>query len=89
MAADSPKPIRLSVHANGYLSVRGFTVEQVRDVIETATWKFLGDNRFEASKEFVYGATWNGFHYSYVRVRPIFSESDAEILVITVYTYYH
>ena len=32
--------------------------------------------------------TWNGVFYATKRVRPIFVEEVAEIVVVTVYTYF-
>ena len=90
MPDDAPqKPIRLSKHAMGYVERRGFTVDQVLAAIRTCEWKYVGDGRFEASKDFAFEALWNGIHYDIKTVRPIFTENDREILVITVYTYYH
>lgn len=82
------KPIRLTVHAQGYLSRRGFTVAEVEDAIRTGKWRPASQGRQETSKEFAYGRTWNGTEYATKRVRPVFVETPAEIVVITVYTYF-
>ena len=42
----------------------------------------------ECRKDFPYNATWNGKPYRTKQVRPVFVEEIAEILVVTVYTYY-
>ena len=83
------KPIRLSAHALGYTAVRGFTAADVEDAIRTSEWSATDKaSRKECSKDFTYDAEWNGKRYATRRVRPIFVDEDAEIVVITVYTYY-
>jgi len=44
--------------------------------------------RLDCRRNFPYGREWNGKVYSTKQVRPIFVEEPAEIVVITVYTYY-
>jgi len=82
------KPIRLTAHALGYLSRRGFTVAEVEDTIRTGTWRSASHGRQETSKEFAYGRDWNGISHATKRVRPIFVEKPTEIVVITDYTYF-
>lgn len=82
------KPIRLTAHAQGYLSRRGFTLAEVEDAIRTGVWRPVSRGRQETSKEFAYGQDWNGTFYSTKRVRPVFVEEATEIVVITVYTYF-
>jgi len=82
------KPIRLTAHAQGYLSRRGFTVAEVEDAIRTSRWRSASQGRQEPSKEFAYGRDWNGTVYTTKRVRPIFVDEPTEIVVITVYTYF-
>ena len=82
------KPIRLTVHAQGYLSRRGFTVAEVEEAIRTGVWRPASRGRQETSKEFAYGQDWNGTVYATKRVRPVFVEEATEIVVITVYTYF-
>ena len=82
------KPIRLTTHAQGYLSRRGFTVAEVEDAIRTGRWQAASQGRLETSKEFAYGQDWNGTVYATKRVRPIFVDEPTEIVVITVYTYF-
>jgi hypothetical protein len=38
--------------------------------------------------DFPFGRKWNGRVYQTKRVRPVFVEEPAEIVVVTVYTYY-
>jgi hypothetical protein len=85
------KPIRLSRHAGGYTAKRGFTREEVEQVIRQAPWEPAdwGEGRLQATREFPYGQTWNGRFYTTKQVRPVFVETDVEIVVVTVYTYYY
>jgi hypothetical protein len=83
------KPIRLSVHARGYLSSRGFTVAEVEDAIRTGRWRPASRGRQETSKEFAYDQVWNGTLCTTKRVRPVFVDEPTEIVVVTVYTYYY
>jgi hypothetical protein len=82
------KPIRLSDHARGYLVRRGFTEAEVHETIRTSPWQPAQRGRQEAIKDFPYQALWNGTLYTTKRVRPIFVEDPAEIVVVTVYTYF-
>jgi len=82
------KPIRLSKHAIGYVTKRGFTVAEVEEAIRTSAWQPADLGRLECSKDFPFGQVWNGKHYATKQVRPVFVEETAEIVVVTVYTYY-
>ena len=82
------KPIRLSAHARGYLRTRGFTATEVEEAIRTSTWQPAELGRLECRKDFPYGRDWNGKSYATKQVRPVFVDEAAEIVVVTVYTYY-
>ena len=82
------KPVRLTEHARGYLDRRGFTEAEVAEAIRTRAWQPARGGRLETSKDFPYHDDWNGVFYATKRVRPIFVEEPAEIVVITVYTYF-
>jgi len=88
MNAGASKPIRLSDHARGYLVRRGFTEIEVHEAIRTSPWQPAQRGRQEATKDFSYRALWNGTFYATKRVRPVFVEDTAEIVVVTVYTYF-
>jgi hypothetical protein len=51
-------------------------------------WQFTKLGRLECRKDFPYGRDWNGKFYSTKQVRPVFVDEAAEIVVVTVYTYY-
>ena len=82
------KPIRLSDHARRYASKRGFTIAEVEEAIRTARWEPTELERLECRKDFACGKQWNGKVYATKQVRPVFVEEAAEIVVVTVYTYY-
>lgn len=82
------KPIRLSDHARGYTTKRGFTEREVQDAIRTAKWQPAEMGRLQCRRTFRYGKDWNGKTYAMKQVRPVFVETDAEIVVVTVYTYF-
>lgn len=86
--AGGSTPIRLSAHARGYRSRRGFTEAEVERTIRTASGRPARSGRLEAAMDFPYGAVWNGVFYTTKRVRPIFVEEPDEIVVVTVYTYF-
>ena len=82
------KPIRLSAHARSYISRRGFTEEEVVAAIRSAAWQPAELGRLEGRLDLPFNAVWNGRHYATKQVRPIFVDKPAEIVVVTVYTYY-
>jgi hypothetical protein len=82
------KPIRLSKHALDYAKKRGFTVAEVEETIRTSSWHAAELGRLDCRKDFAYGKEWNGRVCATKQVRPVFAEEAAEIVVITVYTYY-
>jgi len=82
------KPIRFSAHARGYLRTRGFTATEVEEAIRTSPWQPAELGRLECRKDFPYGRDWNGTAYATKQVRPVFVDEAAEIVVVTVYTYY-
>lgn len=86
--AAGDKPIRLSMHAQGYLERRGFGEAEVVEAIRTAEWQSARNGRLEVVKDFPYNREWNGEHYATKRVRPVFVDEPQAIVVITVYTYY-
>lgn len=80
--------IRLTNHALGYVSRRGFSQSEVEDAIRSAEWAQIRDGRFECRHDVPFNSTWNGKKYETKQIRPIFVLENDEIIVITVYTYY-
>ena len=77
------KPIRLSGHARERIEGRGATHQEVAETIRTGPWTPAEEGRLECRRDFSYGREWNGKVYATKRVRPIFVEEAAEILVVT------
>jgi hypothetical protein len=82
------KPIRLTKHALGYTTSRGFSAAEVEDAIRSCPWSQAELGRLECRKDFPFAREWNGHIYGTKQVRPVFAEEIEEIVVITVYTYY-
>ncbi len=82
------KRVRLTKHALGYLHSRGFTEAEVEEAIRTSPWQAAELGRLECRKDFPHERDWNGTVYATKQVRPVFVEEAAEIVVVTVYTYY-
>lgn len=82
------KPIRLSGHAKEQLFYRGVSEEEVIETISSSSWQPVELGRLEARKDFVYEKDWNKKYYKTKQVKPIFTEEEAEIVVITVYSYF-
>ena len=85
---DSAKPIRLSRHARNNAVRRGTSEEEISKAVREAAWQPAECGRQECRMDFPYGKEWNNKEYATKRVRPIFAEKDAEIVVVTVYVYY-
>ena len=85
---ESAKPIRLSMHAKENAERRGASEAEVAECIRHAAWRPADGGRQECRMDFGFHLEWNGQRYDTKQVRPIFIEEDAEIVVITVYTYY-
>ena len=70
------------------MTARGFTISEVEEAIRTTAWQPTELGRLYCRKDFPYGREWNGKVYATKQVRPVFVEEAAEIVVVTVYTYY-
>ncbi len=82
------KPIRLSLHARERARCRGATEDEIRETIRAAPWASAARGRLQCERDFAYNAEWNAVFYRTKRVSPVFVEEHAEIVVVTVYTYY-
>ena len=82
------KSIRLSGHAKEQIFFRGTTEEEVIETIQTSEWQPAELGRLKCKKDFLFENEWNKRYYKVKQVRPIFAEEEAEIVVVTVYTYY-
>jgi hypothetical protein len=70
------------------MRARGFTIIEVEEAVRTVAWQPAELGRLDCRKDFSYGKDWNGKVYATKQVRPVFVEEAAEIVVVTVYTYY-
>ncbi|MGL5874248.1 MAG: DUF4258 domain-containing protein [Xenococcaceae cyanobacterium] len=82
------KPIRLTRHAREQCFERGTNEAEVIESIRRGTRKPAKANRYRYQTNFQYNATWQGKFYSIKRVAPIVTETDTELIVITVYTFF-
>jgi len=81
--ADSLVRSRAALHEQAW-----FHSAEVEETIRTAPWQPAELGRLDCRKNFSYGAEWNGKVYATKQVRLVFVEEAAEIIVVTVYTYY-
>lgn len=88
MSNGTTKPIRLSQHARGRLASRGVTEAEVGQAIRSGSWHAAAGGRWQASVQFPCQVTWNGTWYATKKVRPVFVELPAEIVVVTVYAFF-
>ena len=82
------KPIRFSVHARDQLGRRGSIEQEVVEAIRESPWEPASRGRFACRRNFPYFNEWNGKLYETKQVQPIFADEAAEIVVVTVYTYF-
>jgi hypothetical protein len=61
---------------------------EVEAAIRNSSWQPAELGRLECRKDFPYGRDWNGEFYATKQVRPVFVDEAAEIVVVTVHTYY-
>ncbi len=80
MSTGANKPVRLSGHARGYLTRRGFTEVEVINTIGSMPWRSARGGRLEAEQVFPYNGLWNGVFYANKRVRPVFVDNPTEIV---------
>ena len=70
------------------MSKRGFSVAEAETAVREGEWEPAEHGRLSASVDFPFNAIWNRRFYTTKRVRPIFVDEPAEIVIVTVYTYY-
>ncbi|MCW9682797.1 MAG: hypothetical protein AN487_14900 [Anabaena sp. CRKS33] len=82
------KPIRFTKHALLQCLERGTNEIEVTEAILNGSHKQGKQGRLEYRYDFQFNGEWQGRSYSIKRVSPIIAESEMEIVVITVYTFY-
>jgi len=86
--SDALKPIRCSKHVLARLSERGTTVAEIEEAIRVGLREpaRAGKWMYRYNREF--NAHWQGKHYAIKQVCPIVAETESELFVVTVYTFY-
>lgn len=84
----SPKPIRFSKHALEQMKLRGADEREVVDAIRSGTARPAKLRRVGFRKDFPFGSLWAGRYYATRQVLAIVVEGPAELVVVTVYTFY-
>lgn len=82
------KNIRFTRHALLRCPQRGKNQEEVREAVQTGSRESAKEDRLICRKNFEYNADWQGTFYRIKQVAPVIVETDTEIVVITVYTFY-
>ncbi|UXE62620.1 MAG: DUF4258 domain-containing protein [Woronichinia naegeliana WA131] len=82
------KPIRLSKHAQEQCLERGTNELEVVHAIRTGICQKAKAGRFKYQATFQYDAVWQGKFYTLKKVAPVVAETELELVVITVYTFY-
>jgi hypothetical protein len=82
------KPIRLTNHAQEQAIERGTNEVEIVDTIITGNRQTAKNGRYKYQATFQYNKDWQGKLYSLKKVVPIVAETDTELVVITVYTFY-
>ncbi len=82
------KPIRLTAHAKEQCLERGASEAEVREAIERGIAEPARRGRVMYRLNLPYGANWQGEMYAIKQVAPVAIETENEIIVVTVYTFY-
>lgn len=82
------KPIRITKHAQEQCVERGTNELEVREAIQRGIKKIAKKGHYRYEAIFQYNSQWQGKFYSLKKVAPIVAETETELVVITVYTFY-
>ena len=82
------KPIRLTKHAQEQCLERGANKSEVEQAIRHGERERVKHGRIMCRFNFPCGKRWNDEFYAIKQVAPVIKEESAEIVVITVYTFY-
>ena len=82
------KLLYFSEHAKEQLTFRGTNEEEITAAIRTSPWEAAELGRRQCKKTFPYNKNWNNKKYATKQVKPIFTEENDTIVVITVYVYF-
>ena len=82
------KPIRLTQHAKEQCEERGATEDEVRQAVTQGSREPAKKGRYMCRYNFTFGQLWHDHVYKIKQVVPVIKETEEEIVVITVYTFY-
>ena len=83
------KPIRLTQHAREQCSERGASEYEIKQAITNGSREPAKRDRILCRYNFPFGQSWHGHVYTIKQVAPVIKETETEIVVITVYTFYY
>jgi hypothetical protein len=75
-------------HARLRMAERGASEDDVRHAIETGRAEPQRAGRWAKEAVFPYNADWQGRRYEQKKVRAVYVEEGARVVVVTVYVYY-
>lgn len=82
------KPIRLTRHAREQCSERGASENEVREAVERGVREPAKHGRVLCRFNVPFNGTWQGRYYAVKQVAPVIKDEAAEVVVITVYTFF-
>lgn len=82
------KPIRLTKHAQEQCIERGTNEQEIIEAIRHGTRQSAKQGRDKYQTIIQANSHWQGKFYPLKKVVPIVTETEQELIVITVYTYY-
>ncbi|HEY7269653.1 MAG TPA: hypothetical protein VH951_07485 [Dehalococcoidia bacterium] len=80
--------VHFSAHAEAIFASRGTDADEITEVINQSSWVSAGRGRLDCRKDFDFDGDWNGKHFDWKQVRPVFIEDAGGVTVLTVYTYF-
>ena len=83
------KPVRFTSHALEQLSERGTNKDEVIESIKKGKREKAKKGRFIYRANYQFNSNWNDRYFSIKQVAPVILESEEELIVITVYTFYY
>jgi hypothetical protein len=82
------KPIRLTKHAQEQCIERGTNEQEIIEAIRNGTRQTAKQGRYKYQIIIQFNSYWQGNFYPLKKVVPVVTETEDELIVITVYTYY-
>jgi len=82
------KPVRLTLHAREQCDERGTDEAEITEAIRRGRREPAKHGRALYRLNLPYGREWQGRAYALKQVAPVVAETDNELVVVTVYTFY-